>query len=72
MIDAVGELFQELGTPPLEPWSTKEDNWWMIPFPLRPDRTSEEMKEEMASTAKVLPPTFHGTATQQACPEEIA
>lgn len=64
MIAAADELFHEmLGTPPLEPWSSQEDNWWMVPFPLRPDRTSEEMQEEMASTTKVLLSPLLGAAS---------
>ena len=46
-------LYDMLKAPAATAWD-KDAGWWMLPFPLRPDISSKEAREEMKMTAAVL------------------
>ena len=54
MRDMANELLhQMLKAPPAAAWD-QDDDWWMLPFPLRPEITSTEARAEMQKTAAAL------------------
>jgi hypothetical protein len=54
MRDIANELLhQMLQAPPAAAWD-QDDDWWMLPFPLRPQISSKEARAEMEITAATL------------------
>jgi hypothetical protein len=54
MRDIANELLhQMLQAPPAAAWD-QDDDWWMLPFPLRPEISSKEARAEMEITAATL------------------
>ena len=54
MRDIANELLhQMLQAPPVAAWD-QDDDWWMLPFPLRPQISSKEARAEMEKTAATL------------------
>ncbi len=54
MLDISNELlYHMLTAPPAAAWD-KDADWWMLPFPLRPEISSTEAREEMGRTAAAL------------------
>ena len=46
-------LYDMLKAPAAAAWD-KDAGWWMLPFPLRPEISSKEAREEMKMTAAAL------------------
>jgi hypothetical protein len=54
MVDTANEfLYEMLKASPSAAWD-KDLSWWMLPFPLRPDISSKEAREEMKKIAAAL------------------
>lgn len=54
MLDISNELLHDMLQAPSAATWDKDDSWWMLPFPLRPDISSREAREEMKKTATAL------------------